>query len=543
MNFPATLVCVSLAEWIQWIHQGAIYLHSHRFRNVSAPDDYETFRKLLLSAHDAGTSDDQSYLLATICDDGYGNVKFFGSAPFEFVVVPLESVNSFQVASDRGNLLLYAEAERLGVQLSPSVFDSLWRIWCREREAEQRLLRGHRLVDALGFERLVTPPRWLSILEDVESIPANRQDQLQKLERSSAFGFCISLIKYSVREVAASYAGGEELIGRAAALVDALRNSGRIEDFELRDSCVFKMASDIDRLTGSRNEGKLPPFLVYSSAEHFRHAFSESNIDSERLWLSFGGALSCIAASLGKFSAAECAFAVGCVMQDVAVSELLYAAYPERFPAISARALPFDPRSLVTYYEESAEPTVAGVVDGPSGDVVDACEPVGRLDTDVPSVAASDGGAVDKGGVGSGEIGLGDNTVSPVPKYDANANADSPKAESPSSDATTASVASTKTVERLKKRGGTKLASTEPAKPVAAPVATVAEPNPLTELDTIQGGDSDASQQASLFPGPLEEAVVGNQANQYKHDEPMPSSASPEGRSPDAVVAGAELPD
>ncbi len=339
---PQTFIAVLYTEWLAWLEFRELRCLVSRIRQVDQ-SDVKAFSRVIATMPFAAPGEDDSAIVARLSDrllvPGLGRVASFETS--ELVRVPLEMVESFHAVTERGGRLLQIDAERRSCELHPPINESAWNDWV---ELEQERLAHRR---GMAFLRFLSLDRDFDVLAGESTLP--RESSLtQELRRrnedscslgwAEAFAYCRGRLSESDHSVLLS----PELVR----VVQIRLERTELADESFASSDGIAAVNYIEALMGAKGYAAVP-LIAVAALHHFAYYLRKDKPVTEALLASIGEAVEIVRRRYSAKTAAELAYRIGRDFPEAHSASLEVCSDPARFPAMSARPLPFEPSCLL----------------------------------------------------------------------------------------------------------------------------------------------------------------------------------------------------
>jgi len=339
----AWMVVVTYQEWLNWMARGEIRLNT-RIAKVAGPGDNAAFAQLMSRAPDLRIDDEQGFVLACL-DPSFRSMlaDVPGSLVPEVATLSLKAVAEFMPVTERAGRLLEGDARRAHARLGAPIFESAWRRWTIEKQAADADRRGRTLSVALGVPQVdpsQIPTIVLGYLRGDQRLP--NADRLAEYEGGRAYGWAAAfglLALLSNEEAKKDFTKRFELgplilyrkndyaLGRAILEDEAAGATARRIGVELRD----KFGVDIDM-------EQLAAFWHYE--QQLRRG---KDIELDALVRD----VATLYVRCSPTAAANTAWLIGRLMEEAAVTALLYTATASDWPTMVGTGLHRDSFDVV----------------------------------------------------------------------------------------------------------------------------------------------------------------------------------------------------
>lgn len=327
------MVVVGYSEWLNWMAWGELRLHASRIGRVDGTGDCSGFGELMNQAPDLRVEDEQALVLAQLRPGFRAFLSDIpGSRTAAVAILSLEAVETFFPVTERAGRLLVADAHRAQARLGAAVFEDAWTGWSAGRRAADADRRGRWLAKVLALAEPDVdgiPPSVRSFLTG-EASPPNAE-LLEGLEGRCAYAWAATfgLLEPLVSQDAKQALGKELKLGE---LVKARKQAFSLLEPILQDSEGHTVVEVLQKALRERHGVNvcLFPFLV------FWHYEQQLRKEKDISLASLVDDLAMLAAEQSSAVAATTAWLIGRLMHDAAVTTLLYAAEPSRWPAVEA---------------------------------------------------------------------------------------------------------------------------------------------------------------------------------------------------------------
>jgi len=332
------MVVVTYPEWLNWIAWGHLRLNT-RIGRVTGPEDVAGFAQLMHRCPDLRVDDEQAFVLARLKPQFRSLLEDVpGSTVPEVANLSLQAVSEFLPVTARAARLLEADAHRARARLSAPLFEAAWAQWATQRKEADAHRRGQALASVLGIPEVDLTQIPQSIQPYLTGgVPPPNVDRLDKLKGSRAYGWGAA---FGLLEPLAGEKHKRQLIRdfELTTIVESRRHDYSLTTPILDDALGLAQAAKLE-------EGLLTQLGVDVSVKqlvtfwHYEQLIKNGkNVSLESLVLD----MATLVVSGPTSTAANAAYFIGRLMDDAAVTSLLYSANPSDWPAIAPAAVQFD---------------------------------------------------------------------------------------------------------------------------------------------------------------------------------------------------------
>ncbi len=342
---PTTMwmVVVGYSEWLNWMAWGELRLHASRIGRVDGTGDCTGFGELMNQAPDLRVEDEQALVLAQLRPGFRAFLSDIpGSRTAAAAILSLEAVESFFPVTERAGRLLVADAHRARARLGAALFEDAWTNWSAVRRAADADRRGRGFAKVLGLAEPDVDGIPLSVRSCLtgEASPPNAE-LLGGLEGRCAYAWAATfgLLEPLVSQDAKQALAKELKLGE---LVKARKQEFSLLEPILQDSEGRTAVEALQTVLRERHgiDVCLFSFLV------FWHYEQQLRKEKDISLASLVDDLAMLAAEQSPAVAATTAWLIGRLMHDAAVTTLLYATEPSRWPAVEAAPSIVSPRDV-----------------------------------------------------------------------------------------------------------------------------------------------------------------------------------------------------
>jgi hypothetical protein len=325
------MVVVTYSEWLNWMARGELRLNT-RIAKVACPEDYAGFAQLMNRAPDLRIDDEQGFVLACL-DSNFRSLlaDVPGTQVPEVSTLSLKAVNNFLPVTERAARLLAGDARRAQARLGEPLFESAWRKWTADKQKADADRRGRTLSSALGVasgDLSLIPPKVLSYLLGEQRLP--NADHLGEYEGGRAYGWVAAfglLADLSSNEFKKDIT---ERLGLRSLIRD-LKNDYAFDRPILEAGTARTTAVSV----GAELREKFMANVVIEQLVVFWHYEQQlrrgKNIELDALVMD----IATLHLHCSPTVAANTTWLIGRLMEETAVSGLLYAATPSDWPTMA----------------------------------------------------------------------------------------------------------------------------------------------------------------------------------------------------------------
>jgi hypothetical protein len=337
------MVVVTYPEWLNWMARGEIRLNT-RIAKVAGPDDHAGFAQLMNRAPDLRIDDEQGFVLACLNPDFRSLLADVSGSPVpEVATLSLKAVAEFQPVTERAGRLLEGDARRAQARLGTPLFELAWRKWTTEKQAADADRRGRTLSLALGVAH-VDPaqinPSVFGYLRRDQRLP--NADRLDEYDGGRAYGWAAA---FGLLATMSNEEAKKDLTKRFELGPLIL---GRKNDYAVgRPILDDQTARTTARRLGAELREKFGVDVVIEQLVAFWHYEQQlrrgKNIELDALVRD----IATLHVHYSPTAAANTAWLIGRLMEEAAVSALLYTANPSDWPTMARTGLQRDSFDVV----------------------------------------------------------------------------------------------------------------------------------------------------------------------------------------------------
>lgn len=334
------MVVVIYPEWLNLMARGQIRLNM-RIAKVAGPDDHAGFAQLMNRAPDLRIDDEQGFVLARLNPDFRSLLADVpGSSVPEVATLSLRAVAEFHPVTERAGRLLEGDARRAQARLGAPLFEPAWRKWTTEKQAADADRRGRALSKALGVPHVdpaQIPASVLGYLRGDQRLP--NAELLVQYDGGRAYGWAAAfglLATLSNEETKKDLTKRLEL----GPLILARKNDYALRRPILEDQSARTTALNI----GAELRDNFGVGVVIEQLAAFWHYEQQLRRGKDIELDSLVRDIATLHMHYSRTVAANTAWLIGRLMEEAAVTALLYTATPSDWPTMALTGL--NPKSF-----------------------------------------------------------------------------------------------------------------------------------------------------------------------------------------------------